>query len=409
MDDTPLAQLGEELQKRGTDVEAVITAIQAFQIETPSWGYGNSGTRFKVFAWPGAARNLREKLADAAIVHRVTGACPSVAIHIPWDQEDDWEAIKQYAAELGLRLGAVNPNLFQDEDYRLGSLAHPDKRIRYKAIGHVIDCVTIAQIIGSNTISLWLADGTNYPGQDDLRERKHRLYDSLIQIYKALSPGMRLLIEYKFFEPAFYHTDIADWGTAYSLAARLGPQAQVLVDTGHHPLGTNLPQIVAFLLDEDCLGGFHFNDRKYADDDLIVGSLNPFELFLIFNELVAAQQDPVLSNARSVAYMIDQSHNIEPKIEAMIQSVIHIQTAYTKALLVDRTRLAEVQRAGDVLQAYRLLRDAYETDVRPLLAEARVRMGLDPDPIAAFRQSGYADEVARTRIGTVVGAGYPGA
>ncbi|GAC1566031.1 MAG: L-rhamnose isomerase [Ktedonobacteraceae bacterium] len=393
-----------ELAKYGVNVDDVLGKIQRFRVETPSWGYGDSGTRFKVFHWPGAARNLREKLADAAMVQRVTGICPSVAIHIPWDMEDDWQAIKDYAAELGMRLGAVNPNLFQDQHYRFGSLCHFDEKIRGQAIEHMLECIQIAQEVGSDVISLWLADGTNYPGQDDLRERKHRLQDSLAQVYAALLPNQRLLIEYKFFEPSFYHTDLSDWGIAYSMAARLGAQASVLVDTGHHAQGTNLAHIVSFLLDEGKLGGFHFNDRKYADDDLIAGSLHPTDLFLVFNELVAGTGDS------HIDYMIDQSHNIEPKIEAMIQSVIHIQIAHAKALLVDRQRLAEAQARGDVLGAYRALRDAYETDVRPLLAEARERMGLALDPIAAFRQSGYAGKVARERqqTGATVG-GYPGA
>nr|WP_297162598.1 L-rhamnose isomerase [Thermogemmatispora sp.] len=402
---------GARLTSQGLASEerrAVLEAIKRFTIETPSWGYGDSGTRFKVFHWPGAARNLREKLADAALVHRLTGVCPRVAIHIPWDKEDDWAAVKSYAAELGVRIGAVNPNLFQDEEYRFGSLCHPDPAVRQRAVKHVLECIQIAREVDSDTISLWLADGTNYPGQDDLRARKRRLEETLTEIYAALAPGMRLLIEYKFFEPAFYHTDLADWGMAYTLARKLGPQARVLVDTGHHPQGTNLAHIVAFLLDEDMLGGFHFNDRRYADDDLIVGSQHPFELFLVFNELVAATTSQ--SQAPRIDYMIDQSHNIEPKIEAMLQSVLHIQSAYARALLVDRRRLAEAQAAGDVLGAYRVLRDAFETDVRPLLAQAREEMGLDPDPIAAFRRSGYAEEVARSRPASKSGAsGYPGA
>ncbi|EFH83330.1 L-rhamnose isomerase [Ktedonobacter racemifer] len=401
-------QIRATLAQQGTDIEQVIAHIQTFSIETPSWGYGNSGTRFKVFPWPGAARDLREKLADAAQVQRVTGCCPTVALHIPWDQVDDWQEIKAYAEHLGLRLGAVNPNLFQDHAYRFGSLCHFDKGVRSQAIAHVLSCIEIAQSIDSNVISLWLADGTNYPGQDDLRHRRHRLLDSLQTIYAALPDRMRLLIEYKFFEPAFYSTDLPDWGTSLLMAQKLGPNAEVLVDTGHHPQGTNIPQIVAQLLDEDRLGGFHFNDRKYADDDLIAGSLNPFELFCIFHEIVGAQHESN-ANAGRIAYMIDQSHNIEPKIEAMIQSILHIQTAYAKALLVDRVALQQAQESGDVLGAYRVLQAAYETDVRPLLTEVRVRQGLDPDPIAAFRSSGYAEQVARERtLGESVG-GYPGA
>ena len=402
------SEIENRLLERGITLESVITAIQHFNIETPSWGYGDSGTRFKVFHWPGAASNLREKLADAAQVHKVTGICPGVAIHIPWDKEDDWHAVKAYAAQLGVHIGAVNPNLFQDDVYRFGSLCHFDNQVRKRAIEHVIECVQIAQSVGSHIISLWLADGTNYAGQDDLRLRRHRLVDSLQAIYAVLPAGMRLLIEYKFFEPAFYSTDLPDWGTSLLMSQKLGPQAEVLVDTGHHPQGTNIAQIVAQLLDEGKLGGFHFNDRRYADDDLIVGSQNPFDLFCIFNEIVGASADGI-SNADRIAYMIDQSHNIEPKIEAMIQSVLNIQMAYGKALLVDRTALRTAQEAGDVLGAYRVLQAAYETDVRPLLSEARIRLGIDPDPIAAFRSSGYAERVARERIAAATSSGYPGA
>jgi L-rhamnose isomerase/sugar isomerase len=398
----------DSLGKANIDTEAVLESIQRFTVETPSWGYADSGTRFKVFHWPGAASTLREKLDDAAQVQRVTGICPGVAIHIPWDKVDDWQAVKEYAHSLGLRIGAVNPNLFQDDVYRFGSLCHFDRQVRQRAIDHVLECIQIAQEVGSDIISLWLADGTNYPGQDDLRSRRHRLLDSLRTIYAALPAGMRLLIEYKFFEPAFYSTDLPDWGTSLLMAQKLGPQADVLVDTGHHPQGTNIAQIVAQLLDEGRLGGFHFNDRRYADDDLIVGSNNPFELFCIFNEIVGAGSEGN-ANAGRIAYMIDQSHNIEPKIEAMIQSVVNIQTAYAKALLVDRAALRKAQESGDVLGGYRVLQEAYETDVRPMLAEFRIRQGRNPDPIADFRASGYAERVARERVGNAVGSGYPGA
>jgi L-rhamnose isomerase / sugar isomerase len=399
--------LQEQLQQHGIEVAAVLEEIKGFTIETPSWGYGNSGTRFKVFPWQGAARTLFEKLEDAAMVQRVTGVCPGVAIHIPWDQVDDWTEAERYADRLGVHIGAVNPNLFQDDAYRLGSLCHPDSAVRRQAISHVVDCIHIAQEVHSEVVSLWLADGTNYPGQDDMRRRRHRLLEALEEIYAALPGGMRLLIEYKFFEPAFYQTDLPDWGTSLLFCQKLGPQAEVLMDTGHHPQGTNLAQIVAQLLDEGRLGGFHFNDRKYADDDLIVGSLNPFELFTIFNEILSARAAGNTS-ATQIAYMIDQSHNIEPKIEAMIQSILHVQLAYAKALLIDRQALAHVQDAGDLLGAYRVLRDAFETDVRPLLEEARVQMGLDPDPIASFRRSGYAKKIASERgVATAVEGGYP--
>lgn len=402
--------LAESLYRRGVDVEEVKGALKRQRIETPSWGYGNSGTRFKVFPWPGAARNVYEKLADAAVVHRFTGVCPTVAIHIPWDKVDDWQALREYASSLGLQIGAVNPNLFQDDQYRLGSVCHPDSSVRRRAVEHLLECIEIARQVNSSILSLWLADGTNYPGQDDMRARKHRMLETLSEVYRHMPPDMRLLIEYKFFEPAFYHTDLADWGMAYAVASHLGPQAQVLVDIGHHPQGTNIEHIVAFLLDEGKLGGFHFNNRKYGDDDLIVGSIQPFELFLIFHELVSAEHDPrTAQTARAVAYMIDQSHNIEPKIEAMIQSVVNIQIAYAKALIVDRRRLREAQEEGDVLEAHRLLQQAYETDVRPLLAQVRIEMGLDPDPIRAFRRSGYAERVARERAAEASASGYPGA
>ncbi len=402
------SEIENRLQEQGVTLDGVIAAMQQFSVETPSWGYGDSGTRFKVFHWPGAASNLREKLSDAAQVQKVTGICPGVAIHIPWDREDNWHAVKEFAGQLGLRIGAVNPNLFQDDAYRFGSLCHFDRAVREQAVAHVIECIHIAQEVGSSVISLWLADGTNYPGQDDLRRRRHRLLDSLQAIYAALPADMRLQIEYKFFEPSFYSTDLPDWGTSLLMAQKLGPQAEVLVDTGHHPQGTNIAQIVAQLLDEGRLGGFHFNDRRYADDDLIVGSQNPFELFCIFNEIVAAQAEGN-ANAGRIAYMIDQSHNIEPKIEAMIQSVLNIQTAYAKAVLVDRAALRAAQETGDVLEAYRVLQAAYETDVRPLLSEVRVRQGCNPDPIAAFRASGYAERVARERGAVTTSSGYPDA
>jgi L-rhamnose isomerase/sugar isomerase len=393
------ALLASQLADKGLDIEAVKQALKAQRIETPSWGYGDSGTRFKTFAWPGAARDIREKLADAAMVHKLTGICPSVALHIPWDAVDDWAELKAYAESLGVRIDAINPNLFQDDAYKLGSVCHHDPAVRQRATEHMLECVEIAKATGSALLSLWFADGTNYAGQDSLRERKHRLLESLRRVYAAMPADMRMLIEYKFFEPAFYHTDLADWGMAYAVALKLGPQAQVLVDTGHHPQGTNVEHIVAFLLDEGKLGGFHFNARKYADDDLIVGSINPFELFLIYNELAAAPDA-----ARDVAYMIDQSPNIEPKIEAMVQSVLNVQASYARALIVDRRALAERQAAGDVLGAHRVLTDAFETDVRPLLAQVRVEMGLHPDPIVALKGSGYEQKVAVER-GTASGAG----
>ena len=378
---------------------AALERLAALEIETPSWGYGNSGTRFHVYPWPGAARTVHERIDDAALVHRLTGSCPSVALHIPWDRVDDWPALRDYAAERGIRIGAINPNLFGDDAYRLGSLCHPDAHVRAQALEHCCECVEIAEQVGSTIISLWLADGTNYPGQDDLRDRHARLTAGLEELYATLPPGMRLLVEYKFFEPGFYSTDLPDWGTAAMLCRRLGPQAQVLVDTGHHPQGTNVEQIVAVLLAEGLLGGFHFNNRKYADDDLIVGSIDPFELFRIMREIAAGE-------AGNVAFMIDQSHNVEGKIDAMIQSVMNIQTAYAKALLVDVERLAKAQRAGDVLGGHRVLMEAYETDVRPLLGRMRQQLGVADDPVAAFRDAGYADVLARKRGTASVESAY---
>ncbi|HEY0416293.1 MAG TPA: L-rhamnose isomerase [Gaiellaceae bacterium] len=382
------------------DEPGVFDRLRRLEIETPSWGYGNSGTRFHVYPWPGAARTVHERLDDAALVHRLTGACPSVALHIPWDAVDDYGALRRYAEDQGLRIGAVNPNLFGDDAYALGSLCHPDAGVRARALEHCRECIGIAEEVGSSIVSLWLADGTNYPGQDDLRERHARLVATLDELYAALPDGMRLLVEYKFFEPAFYSTDLPDWGTAALLCRRLGPQAQVLVDTGHHPQGTNVEQIVALLLAEGLLGGFHFNNRKYADDDLIVGSIDPFELFRIMRE-IARTESP-----ERIAFMIDQSHNVEGKIDAMIQSVSNIQTAYAKALLVDDERLDAAQRAGDVLGAHRVLMDAYETDVRPLLARLREDLGVEADPVEAFRRGGHAARLARERGTTSVASAY---
>ena len=397
--------LAERLSAQGIAVEDVKTRLKRQHIETPSWGYGNSGTRFKVFGWPGAARSAFEKIADAAYIHKLTGVAPSVALHIPWDKVDDWAALKDFAADQGVKLGAINPNVFQDDQYKLGSVCSPMASVREEAIAHMVECCEIMSKTGSDLLSLWFADGTNYAGQDSLRGRKQRLESGLAEVYPHLPAGSRMLIEYKFFEPAFYHTDLADWGMAYATALKLGPQAQVLVDTGHHAQGTNIAHIVAFLLDEGRLGGFHFNARRYADDDLIVGTNNPFELFEIFVELVSAGE-----KSADVAYMIDQSHNIEPKLEAMLLSVLNCQTAYAKALIVDYARLADVQAAGDVLGAQQVLVDAYETDVRPLLAQVRVEMGRDADPLAQYRRDDYAERIAKERGAAEGGSGgYPGA
>ena len=386
--------LKNRLEEKGIDVKKVEEKLKNFKIETPSWGYQDSGTRFYVFRQKGSARNVKEKLQDAAMVHKLTGICPTVALHIPWDMTDDWEELLNYASSLGIKPGAINPNLFQDDDYKLGSLCHPDKKVREKAIKHILECIEIAKKLGSRDISLWLADGTNHPGQDDFRKRKHRLEESLKEVYKNLEPNMRLLIEYKFFEPAFYHTDIPDWGTALNLCNKLGEKAYVLIDLGHHPLGTNIEQIVANLLDEGRLGGFHFNNKKYADDDLTTGSINPYELFLIFNELVSAEEDELKVD---IAYMIDESHNLKNKIEEMIQSVENIYRTYAKALIVDRKALRKYQEEQDIVMAENTLISAFETDVMPLIYKVREEMGVPLDPLKAFRESGYMEKIIKER------------
>ena len=382
--------LVDRLARHGRDVAAIERALASLAVETPSWGYGDSGTRFGVFPQPGRPRDVFEKLDDAAEVHRLTASAPAVALHFPWDQVEDLGTLRDYVRELGLRVGAVNPNLFGDPDYRLGSLCNADPGIRRKAIDHVLECVQIATALGSTAQSLWLADGTNYPGQDDLRARRERLQGALSELYAALPREQELLIEYKLFEPAFYATDIADWGSALLLCQRLGDRARVLVDLGHHAQGVNVEQIVSILAAERRLGGFHFNNRKYADDDLIVGSVNPFELFLIFVELVQEGQ-------RLPRLTIDQSHNVEAKVEAMVLSIVNLQEAYAKALLVDRRALGERQLQGDVLGGHELLLEAYAQDVRPLCARVRAEAGAAADPVAELRAMGYASRAAATR------------
>lgn len=393
--------LVEIFSTQGHNVQAIEQRLRSQKVETPSWGYGNSGTRFKVFPRPGAPRDPFEKFCDAAQVHRLTGVCPSVAIHVPWDKVEDYSELKDYASSLSMQIGAVNPNLFQEDEYRLGSVCHPDPAVRRKATDHLIECVEIGREIGSDVLSLWFADGTNYPGQDSFKERRHRMFECLSETYGSMPKNMRMLLEYKPYEPAFYHTDLTDWGTALTMCRRLGDRAEVLVDLGHHLQGTNIEHIVALLLDEGRLGGFHFNNRKYGDDDLIVGSANPFELFLIYVELVEAEEDP---DAR-IAYMIDQAHNVEAKIEAMILSVTNLQEAYAKALLVNRNALHEAQRAGDVLGAHGILLDAYATDVRPLCAKVREDLGASLDPIVEFRSSGYMEKIIEERK-EGIGAGW---
>lgn len=394
--------LAETLDAQGLDINPVKDMLKKQKIETASWAFANSGTRFKAFPHPGAATTTRQKLDDAAIVHKMTGVAPSVALHIPWDkpEDNDYVAMYQYAQGQGIRLGAINSNVFQDNAYRLGSVGNPDPATRRMALDHMLECCQIMTKVNSDQLKLWFADGTNYPGQDSLRGRKQRMEEALQAVYKNLPEGSRMLLEYKFYEPAFYSTDVPDWGTSYAMCMKLGDRAQVVVDLGHHAQATNIEQIVAFLLDEGKLGGFDFNDRKYGDDDLIVASANPYQLFLIYNELVGAEQsgEKVPShNARQVAYMLDQCHNIEGKIGAIIYSVMNCQEIYAKALLVDRKKLAQVQAAGEVLEAHRILTDAYRTDVRPLLAQIRTEMGLAIDPLAAYRASGYEEKIRSER------------
>ncbi|MGW7066164.1 L-rhamnose isomerase [Streptomyces sp. NPDC054855] len=378
----------------GTSKDAVKAALTTQALETPSWAYGNSGTRFKVFAQPGVPRTTREKLDDAARVHAHTGVAPRVALHIPWDKVDDYAALAEYATERGVTLGAINANVFQDDDYKLGSVTNPDPTVRRKALDHLLECVDIMDATGSRDLKLWFSDGTNYPGQDDLRSRQDRLAEALRTTYDRLGDDQRMLIEYKLFEPAFYATDIPDWGTAYAHCLKLGPKAQVVVDTGHHAPGTNIEFIVATLLREGRLGGFDFNSRFYADDDLMAGAADPFQLFRIMYEVVRGG-----GLDSDIAFMLDQCHNIEAKIPAIIRSVMNVQEATAKALLVDADTLAEAQRTGDVLAANAALMDAYNTDVRPLLAEVREESGLDPDPMRAYRESGWQEQIVKDRVG----------
>ncbi|MEU4219340.1 L-rhamnose isomerase [Actinoplanes sp. NPDC026623] len=378
------------------DLAAVKRALAAQRIETPSWAFGNSGTRFKVFAQAGVPRSPEEKIADAAAVHRFTGVAPTVALHIPWDKVDDYAALSAYARELGVGLGAINTNVFQDDDYKLGSVTNPDPGIRRKATDHLLEAVDIMDATGSRDLKLWFSDGINYPGQDDLRNRQDRLAAALRETYDRLGENQRILLEYKLFEPAFYATDIPDWGTSYAHCVELGDRATVCIDTGHHAPGTNIEFIVAFLLRQGKLGAFDFNSRFYADDDLMAGAADPFQLFRIMNEIV---RGGALDPAYGINFMLDQCHNIEAKIPAIIRSVMNIQEATAKALLVDRDALAKAQTDGDVLEANAVLMDAYNTDVRPLLGEVRADAGLDPNPVAAYRRSGYQEQIVRDRVG----------
>jgi L-rhamnose isomerase/sugar isomerase len=375
--------------------------LEGQAIEVPSWAYGNSGTRFKVFGTPGTPRTVQEKLADAATVHRLTGLAPSVALHIPWDLVDDFAALRSYAEDMGVAIGTINSNTFQDDDYKFGGLTHIDPRIRRKAIDHHLDCVDVMDATGSRDLKIWLADGTNYAGQGDLRGRQDRLAESLATIYDRIGPHQRLVLEYKFFEPAFYATDVPDWGTAYAQVAALGDRAVVCLDTGHHAPGTNIEFIVMQLLRLGKLGSFDFNSRYYADDDLIVGSADPFQLFRIMFEVIrgggygAAASD----SGAEVAFMLDQCHNVEQKIPGQIRSVLNVQEMTARALLVDLDELASVQEDGDVLGANALVMDAFYTDVRGDLAAWREEHGLPGDPMQAYRESGYQEQIEADRVG----------
>ncbi len=375
--------------------QRVMSALREQAVETASWAYANSGTRFKVFAQEGVPRTPYEKIDDAAMVHRLTGIAPTVALHIPWDKVDDYDDLTRHAKEQGVRPGAINSNVFQDADYMLGSVANPDAGVRRKATDHLFECIDIMDRTGSADLKLWFADGTNYPGQDSLRGRQDRLAVALAETYERLGDDQRMLLEYKLFEPSFYSTDVPDWGTSYAHCLELGERATVVIDTGHHAPGTNIEFIVAFLLRAGRLGGFDFNSRFYADDDLMVGAADPFQLFRIMHEIVSAD---ALRPEAGIAYMLDQCHNIEPKIPAIIRSVMNVQEATAKALLVDGDALAGAQDAGDVLGANAVFMDAYNTDVRPLLAELREDQGLDPDPIAAYHRSGYAEKIVAERV-----------
>jgi L-rhamnose isomerase / sugar isomerase len=378
--------------------DKVFDALETFRNELPSWGFANTGTRFGKFIQPAAATTTEEKFSDAGQVHLLTGACPTVALHVLWDCPDGVHSageIKQLAQRYGVRPGSINPNLFQDQEYKYGSFGNPDAAIRQRALQHTKDSIEIARRLHSRDISMWFADGSNYPGTANIRQRKEWFESALKESHSNLSPDQRLLIEYKPFEPAFYHTDIADWGMALLLARAAGPQARVLVDTGHHYAAQNIEQIVAWLLSEGMLGGFHFNDRRYADDDLTLGSIDPYQVFRIFHEIRYFEWET--GQTADIAYMIDQSHNLKGKIEAMIQTVTVAQELFSKAALVDDEELAVAQKNCDLMKAESLLQDAFATDVRPAVQEWRDSKGLPKNPMEAFRQSGYLERITKDR------------
>jgi L-rhamnose isomerase/sugar isomerase len=382
---------------QSADFAQAFHALDSFQIEIPSWGFANTGTRFGKFVQAGAASTIEEKFTDAAEVNRLTGVTPTLALHVLWDLPNgnaDIPEVKNLEQRFGIRAGSINPNLFQDQEYKFGSLCNPSAEIREQAIAHVLDSIEISKKLGSRDLSLWLPDGSNYPGTQSIRKRIGWLEDALRRAHSHLAPGQQLLIEYKPFEPAFYHTDIADWGMASHLARQAGPQARVLVDTGHHYSSQNIEQIVAWLLHTGLLGGFHFNDRRYADDDLTLGSIDPYQIFRIFHEIHTAADEGLTND---IAFMIDQSHNLKGKVEAMVQTVVTAQDLWLKAALIDRDQLADLQESCDLVAAEELFRGAFWRDVRPLTAAWRESRGLPPDPLAALRASGYVERISRER------------
>lgn len=379
-------------------VEAVARALDNFKIELPSWGFANTGTRFGKFVQAAAATSIEEKFSDAAQVHAVTGACPTLALHVQWDLPkglEDVEEIKKLEKRFGIRAGSINPNVFQNQEYKFGSIGNPDSAIRDMAIRHTLECVGISDALSCRDVSPWFADGSNYPGTQNMRKRLGYFEEGLREIHSALKPGQRLLLEYKPFEPAFYHTDIADWGMAFLLAKNAGPQAFVLVDTGHHYQAQNIEQIVAWLLHHKMIGGFHFNDRRYADDDLTLGSIDPYQIFRIFHEIKMYEWES--KTTADIAYMVDQSHNLKGKIEAMIQTVCTAQELYARAALVDHARLAKSQEECSLIDAEEVVRGAFWEDVRPAVCEWRESRGLSKDPMQAFRASGYLERISGER------------
>jgi L-rhamnose isomerase/sugar isomerase len=378
--------------------EAIVGALNQFEIELPSWGFANTGTRFGKFLQPAAAGTIEEKMSDAAQVHRYTGVCPSVALHVLWDLPKgiaDVQGVQSLAVKYGVRAGAINPNVFQDQEYKFGSLGNPDPRIRQQAFDHIAASVEIGQRLGSRDLSLWFADGSNYPGTQNIRHRRKWFEDGLREVYARMGADQRMLIEYKPFEPAFYHTDIADWGMALLFAKSAGLNAKVLVDTGHHYQSQNIEQIVAWLLDLGMLGGFHFNDRRYADDDLTLGSIDPYQVFRIFHEILHFEWET--GRRSEIAYMIDQSHNLKGKLEAMLQTVTTALELYAKAALVDHEKLASYQERCELVNAEGCLKDAFSSDVRPVIREWAASKGLPADPMNAFRQSGYLEKITKER------------